>query len=142
MVGGDPAALVKAQPVLEAMGQKIFHVGNIGCGNVAKLVNNLIGLACGSITAEGFVLGVRAGIDPRVLYDIIKVSTGRNWNLEQYPQTVFKGNFEPGFKITLAYKDINLACRSETPLKKTWRRPWPLVIPKKALILWYLTWRK
>jgi 3-hydroxyisobutyrate dehydrogenase len=91
------------------MGEKIFHVGDAGCGNIAKLVNNMIGLACGSITAEGFVLGVKAGIDPNVLYEIINVSTGNNWNLQQYPNTVFKGNFEPGFKVSLAYKDIGLA---------------------------------
>jgi len=109
MVGGDSTALEKVKKVLESMGKKIFHVGDAGCGNVAKLVNNMIGLACGSITAEGFVLGVKAGIAPSVLYEIIKVSTGNNWNLQQYPNTVFKGNFEPGFKVSLAYKDIGLA---------------------------------
>jgi 3-hydroxyisobutyrate dehydrogenase len=109
MVGGDPTALEKVREVLESMGKKIFHVGDAGCGNVAKLVNNMIGLACGSITAEGFVLGVKAGIKPEVLYEIINVSTGNNWNLQQYPSTVFKGNFEAGFKVSLAYKDIGLA---------------------------------
>jgi 3-hydroxyisobutyrate dehydrogenase len=54
----------------------------VGCGNVAKLVNNLIALACNSITAEGFVLGTKAGINPEVLYEIIKVSTGNNWTLQ------------------------------------------------------------
>ena len=109
MVGGDPAGLEKVRPVLESMGQKVFHVGDAGCGNIAKLVYYLIALACGSICAEGFVLGVKAGIDPKVLYEIISVSTGNNWSLLQYPNTVFKGNFEPGFKVSLAYKDIGLA---------------------------------
>ena len=109
MVGGDTSALEKVRKVLEAMGQKIFPVGGIGCGNIAKLVNNLIGLACNSASAEGFALGVKAGIDPGVLLEIIKVSTGNNWCAQQYPNTTFKGNFEPGFKISLAYKDINLA---------------------------------
>ena len=109
MVGGETGTLEKARPVLEAMGKKVFHLGSVGCGNAAKLVNNMIALACGSIVAEGFVLGVKAGIDPVALYEIIKVSTGNNWSLQQYPDTVLKGNFEPGFKISLAYKDINLA---------------------------------
>lgn len=109
MVGGDTAALERVREVLEAMGQKIFPVGSVGCGNVAKLVNNLISLACNSISAEGFALGVKAGIDPEMLLDIIKVSTGDNWCARQYPGTTFKGNFEPGFKIGLAYKDIGLA---------------------------------
>ncbi len=109
MVGGDAAALEKARGVLEAMGQKIFPVGPAGCGNIAKLVNNLISLACNSASAEGFALGAKAGIDPGVLLEIIKVSTGNNWCAQQYPNTTFKGNFEPGFKISLAFKDINLA---------------------------------
>jgi 2-hydroxymethylglutarate dehydrogenase len=109
MVGAEKAALDKVHKVLEAMGKNIFHVGDAGCGNVAKLVNNMIGLACSSITAEGFALGVKAGIDPQVLFNIISVSTGNNWGMQQYPNTVFKGNFEPGFRVSLAYKDINLA---------------------------------
>lgn len=109
MVGGDPASVKKVQGVLETMGQKVFPVGDAGCGNVAKLVNNLISLACNSISAEGFALGVKAGINPQVLWDIITVSTGNNWCLQQYPNTTFKGNFEPGFRVDLAYKDIGLA---------------------------------
>ena len=109
MVGGEASTLEKVRQVLETMGQKIFPVGAVGCGNAAKLVNNLIGLACNSISAEGFVLGVRAGINPATLLEIIRVSTGDNWTARQYPGTTFKGNFEPGFKVSLAYKDINLA---------------------------------
>lgn len=109
MVGGDAATLEKARPVLEPMANKIFHLGDVGCGNVAKLVNNMIGLTCGSICAEGFVLGAKAGIDPQALYDLMSISTANNWSLQQYPNTVFKGNFAPGFKISLAHKDITLA---------------------------------
>lgn len=109
IAGGDAAALGKARDVLSAMGPNIFHVGDIGCGNIAKLVNNMIGLACSSATAEGFALGAKAGIDPQTLFDIIKVSTGNNWSMLQYPTTVFQRNFEPGFKVSLAHKDINLA---------------------------------
>jgi 3-hydroxyisobutyrate dehydrogenase-like beta-hydroxyacid dehydrogenase len=109
MVGGEAATLKKVRKILGAMGQKIFLVGSVGCGNIVKLVNNLISLGCNSASAEGFALGVKAGIDPAVLLEILKVSTGDNWCARQYPNTVFKGNFEPGFKISLAYKDINLA---------------------------------
>jgi 3-hydroxyisobutyrate dehydrogenase-like beta-hydroxyacid dehydrogenase len=109
MVGGDQAALEKVRPVLEPMANKIFRVGDVGCGNVAKLVNNMIGLACNSICAEGLVLGVRAGIEPQVLHDLMIISTANNWSLQQYPRTVFRGDFAPGFKISLAHKDISLA---------------------------------
>jgi 2-hydroxymethylglutarate dehydrogenase len=108
MVGGDTAALEKVRKVLEVMGQKIFPVGDVGCGNVAKLINNMIALTCCSISAEGFVLGVKAGIDPQILWDIITVSTGNNWSLRTFAHSVFKGNFAPNYRLSLAAKDIGL----------------------------------
>lgn len=109
IVGGDAEVLQRARPVLEPMAGTIFHVGPIGCGNVAKLVNNMIGLICTSACAEGMVLGTAAGIDPQVLYDLMIVSTADSWTLRQYERTVFKRDFAPGFRISLAHKDINLA---------------------------------
>jgi 2-hydroxymethylglutarate dehydrogenase len=109
MVGGDKIFLEKIREVLQAMGKKIFHVGDVGCGNIAKLVNNLISLTNNIINAQGFVLGVKAGIDPQVLWEITTSGTANNWNLQQYPLTVFQGNFKPGFRLSLAFKDIGLA---------------------------------
>jgi 2-hydroxymethylglutarate dehydrogenase len=109
MAGGPQEAIDRLRDIFMAMGKRIFPVGEVGCGNVAKLVNNLVSLACNSISAEGFVLGTRAGIKPDVLWEIIGVSTGNNWCMQQYPETTFRGNFKPGFRIGLAYKDIGLA---------------------------------
>jgi 3-hydroxyisobutyrate dehydrogenase-like beta-hydroxyacid dehydrogenase len=109
MAGGDADALEKARPVLEPMSNKIFHLGEVGCGNIAKLVNNLVGLVTNSACAEGMALGAKAGIDPQALYDLMIISTADNWTLRHYPDTVFKRNFNPGFKISLAHKDISLA---------------------------------
>jgi 3-hydroxyisobutyrate dehydrogenase-like beta-hydroxyacid dehydrogenase len=127
MVGGEAASVKKVNGLLLTMGQKIFHVGDVGCGNVAKLVNNMISLACNSISAEGFVLGVKGGIDPQTLLEIISTSTGDNWCMRQYPHTTFKGNFEPGFRIGLAYKDIGLALE----LGKEYDVPLPIGIAVK-----------
>ncbi len=109
MVGGEAALLDKVRPLLEPLAARIFHMGEVGCGNVAKLVNNLVGLACNSISAEGMVLGVKAGLDARVLYELMTVSTADNWSLRRCPRTVFKRDFAPGFKISLAHKDLTLA---------------------------------
>jgi 3-hydroxyisobutyrate dehydrogenase-like beta-hydroxyacid dehydrogenase len=109
MVGGEAAALEKATPVLEAMGKKIVLLGDVGCGNVAKLVNNMIAIACGAVSAEGFVLGVKAGIDPQALFDVISSSSGASWSLQQYPISVFKGNWAPMYRLSLASKDLGLA---------------------------------
>ena len=109
MVGGDKPNLEKILQILQAMGSKIVHAGDVGCGNIAKLVNNLISITNCTITAQAFVLGVKAGIDPQILWEITTSGTANNWSLQQYPQTVFQGNFEPGFKLSLGCKDIGLA---------------------------------
>jgi len=122
MVGGKPATLEKARQVLETMGKKIFSVGDVGCGNIAKVINNMIALTCSSISAEGFVLGVKAGIDPQVLWDIISISTGNNWALQQYASGVLKGDFSPSYRLSLGYKDIGLA----TQMGKGYQVPLPV----------------
>ena len=63
--GGEKSAFEKITPVLEPIGKNIFHLGDVGCGNIAKLANNMIAATCNAITAECFVMGVKAGIDPQ-----------------------------------------------------------------------------
>ena len=108
-VGGEKAALEKIQDILYTMGKKIYHVGDTGSGTVAKLVNNVISITSNAIMAEAFVLGVKAGVDPQMLYEVANSGTASNWDLEKYPDSVFVGNFEPGFRLSLASKDVSLA---------------------------------
>ena len=108
-VGGDARSLERVRKVLEVIGNRIFHMGDVGCGNITKLINNLLSNTANAINTEGFILGAKAGLDINKLWEVIKSSPGNNWWLEYgYPQTVFRGNFE-GFKIALACKDIGLA---------------------------------
>lgn len=110
IVGGNGSSLEKVRKVLETMGNKIFHVGDVGCGNIAKLVNNMIAATCTAINAESFVMGAKAGIDVKILWEVVRASTGNNWVLENsFPQAVFRGDFKPGFRVSLALKDIDLA---------------------------------
>lgn len=109
MVGGDAATLEKVRKVLEPIGKHIFHLGDIGCGNVAKLVNNMITSTCNAITAECFVLGVKAGIDARKLLSVVDVSSGHSYQTEHNYPKVLRGDFEPGFRVNLMLKDIRLA---------------------------------
>jgi 3-hydroxyisobutyrate dehydrogenase-like beta-hydroxyacid dehydrogenase len=122
MVGGDSTALEKSRKILETMAQKIFLVGEVGCGNIAKLINNMIALTCSSVSAEGFVLGVKAGIDPQTLWEIINISTGSNWALQQYNSGVLQGDFSPSYRLSLGCKDIGLA----TDMGKEYRVPLPV----------------
>lgn len=122
IVGGKADVLNKVKKILEAMGDVIVHVGDVGCGNIAKLVNNMISFACNEITAEGMVLGAKAGIDVKILREVIRNSTGSNFFAQNGVPQIFKGNFEPGFRVNLAIKDIGLAlgmakeCGVPTPI--------------------------
>ena len=84
IVGGSAEAFAKAEPILAVMGKNIFHAGEHGAGQVAKICNNmLLGILMAG-TAEAINLGVKNGLDPKVLSDIMLQSSGRNWTLEVY----------------------------------------------------------
>jgi 3-hydroxyisobutyrate dehydrogenase-like beta-hydroxyacid dehydrogenase len=77
-VGGDGQVLNQVHNVLESIGPNIFHVGEVGCGNIVKLISNMLANSCNTATAEAFILGTKAGIDVRTLHDVLKASHGRN----------------------------------------------------------------
>lgn len=109
MAGGGAAPFEKVRNILESMGNNVFHLGDIGCGSIAKLVNNMISATYNAITAECFVLGVKAGIDPQKLYDVVKASGGRSHYLENAFSRVLRDDFETMFTVNLRLKDIRLA---------------------------------
>jgi 3-hydroxyisobutyrate dehydrogenase len=113
MVGAQPQTLEKCRPVLEVLGKKIYHVGPVGSGDALKLVNNmLLGINMAAV-AEAMTLGVKAGLDPKVLYDVIAAASGRSYALEaKVPNFILKGNFEPGFAVDLQYKDLEMATQT------------------------------
>lgn len=113
MAGGGGEALEKCLPVLQALGKKIYHVGPVGAGDTVKLVNNLLLGVNMAAVAEAVTLGVKAGLDPKVMFEVIAASSGRSYALEaKVPNFVFKGNFEPGFAIDLQYKDLEMATQT------------------------------
>ena len=109
IVGGKMEVLGKIHEILEAVGDKIFYVGDVGCGNTAKLINNMIAFTCGQITFEGIVLGVKAGIDERTLREVIKNSSGTNYGIQYGLPDLFAGYFEPSSHQYTSVKDIRLA---------------------------------
>ncbi|MBB3106034.1 3-hydroxyisobutyrate dehydrogenase [Psychrobacter luti] len=129
IVGGSADAFAKAEPILAVMGKNIFHAGNHGAGQVAKICNNmLLGILMAG-TAEAINLGVKNGLDPKVLSDIMLQSSGRNWTLEvynPYPQVMenvpSSNGYKGGFMSKLMQKDLNLAMQTakdtdvETPM--------------------------
>ena len=118
MVGGEQADFERALPVLQSIGSKIDHVGAIGAGDTVKLVNNLLLGVNMVAVAEALCLGVKAGIKPEVLYQIISNSSGNSYALTaKYKKFIAAGNFEPGFMIDLQYKDLQLAVDTAKGLK-------------------------
>ena len=129
IVGGSDDAFAKAEPILAIMGKNIFHAGEHGAGQVAKICNNmLLGILMAG-TAEAINLGVKNGLDPKVLSDIMLQSSGRNWTLEvynPYPQVMesvpSSNGYKGGFMSKLMQKDLNLAMQTakdtdvETPM--------------------------
>ena len=131
IVGGCQADLEKGLSLFKIMGDKIFYAGESGSGQIAKLCNNML-LAvhmCG--TAETLALGVNNGLDPVVLSEIMKNSSGGNWSLEKYnpypgvmETAPASENYSGGFLNSLMLKDLKLASelalgsKSTTPMGK------------------------
>jgi 2-hydroxymethylglutarate dehydrogenase len=106
MVGGDPEALTRAQPVLRAIGPNIFHVGPVGAGNTVKAINNMMACVNALAMMEGVALGVKAGLDPMTIYEVVKASSGGSKALDRIPNALIPRKFEPGFKVQLMNKDL------------------------------------
>ena len=82
MVGGDADLVESVRPILGAMGSNVIHVGPLGSGEVAKICNNLLAGVSMIAVAEAFTIGMRAGVDPKVLHEVIRKSSGNCWSLE------------------------------------------------------------
>lgn len=116
MVGGSEAGFAKAKPILEAMGKNIVYCGEHGNGQVAKVANNmLLGISMIGV-AEAMSLGVKLGMDPKILAGIINTSSGRCWSSEvnnPWPgviETAPAGrDYQGGFFTDLMLKDMGLA---------------------------------
>lgn len=110
MVGGDIALLEEVRPILSVLGDKIYHVGDVGAGNVVKMVNQLMAAVNLVGMIESINIGLKAGVALSVLYDVIKESSGHSRMLDiRGPSFFFVGEYEPGFKLDLMKKDLGLA---------------------------------
>ena len=116
IVGGPEAALDQARLLFDAMGANVFHAGGNGAGQIAKICNNMLLAVQMAGTAEALSLGVDNGLDPAVLSEIMKRSSGGNWPLNVY--NPFPGvmdgapasrGYEGGFLVDLMAKDLGLA---------------------------------
>lgn len=111
MVGGDDAAAIeKARPLLNTMGNRLFACGTSGCGHAAKALNNYVAATAFAATSEACLIAERFGLDQSTLVEILNVSTGKSFISEVVMQEhVVEGKFATGFALGLLTKDVRIA---------------------------------
>ena len=131
MVGGSKKAFDLALPLLKIMGKNIFHAGDLGSGNGAKICNNMsLGVAM-IVASESLMLAKRLNIDIKKVHEIMKNASGNSWPISVYPPlpgliegTPSNNNYRPGFSAGMMNKDLKLAnecaksVEADTPLGK------------------------
>jgi 3-hydroxyisobutyrate dehydrogenase len=112
MVGGDAALLERAQPALQAFGEKSVHCGPVGAGHAIKAINQaLLAVAIWSL-GEGMLALSKAGVKPEVALDVINASSGRsNTSMNLFPQRVIGRAFPRTFKLALLDKDVRIGAQ-------------------------------
>ena len=116
MVGGAAATLARMRPLFECMGANVFHAGDCGAGQTAKVCNNMLLAVQMAATSEALALGAANGLDPAVLSEVMRNSSGGNWALNVYnpwpgvmDSAPASRGYEGGFLVDLMLKDLDLA---------------------------------
>ena len=107
-VGGDEAAIDACRPILEAMSSRIFQMGEIGQGIAMKLVNNMLNQINKVASAEAMAFGVKAGLDPEKMIEMIQVSSGQSASFEAMAPRYLSGDFLNASTLDISFKDQEL----------------------------------
>ena len=107
-VGGSLSAFETHKPVLEVIGEKIFHVGKAGNGATVKLLTNLLWFVSAATIGEALMLGAKADIPLHTVWEAIKSSAGNSWVAEHDVPSIFAGHYDPSFSLALCCKDLGL----------------------------------
>ena len=108
MVGGPESALDIVMPIFQAMGKTITHIGESGCGQIAKAANQIMVAAQMVAMSELLIFSQKAGADPHKVIEAIKGGAAQCWTLDVKPPRLFKGIRQPGFKAQMQAKDMNI----------------------------------
>ncbi len=109
MVGGDTQVVEQQMPLLRSFSGEVVHVGAIGMGSTAKLINNMLAFCNAAAAAEALMIGKRSGIDLHKLDSVIRNASGMSSGYANMATKALAGNFEPTFALDLAHKDLRLA---------------------------------
>ena len=106
MVGGDAEDLAKIQDALSTMASKILYMGDVGAGQLTKLINQLLFDINAAALAEILPLSVKLGIDPEQVAEVVNSGTGRSYASEFFIPYILRGDFSNGYPMQAAYKDL------------------------------------
>jgi 3-hydroxyisobutyrate dehydrogenase len=116
MVGGEPQAFARAEPILAKMGKAVIHAGGAGAGQAAKICNNMILGSQMIATCEAFAMAEKLGLDLQTFYDISSKASGQSWSMTSYcpvpgvgPTSPADNGYQGGFATALMLKDLKLA---------------------------------
>ena len=109
MVGGEAAVFEQQLPLLKSFSGEVIHLGEIGFGSTAKLINNMLAFCNAAAAAEALMIGKRSGIDLRKLDAVIRNASGMSAGYANLSTKAFKGDFQASFALDLAHKDLRLA---------------------------------
>ena len=116
MVGGAPEDFARAEPLFATMGKNITHVGAVGDGQVAKVANQIIVALTIEAVSEALVFASKAGADPAKVRQALMGGFAASRILEVHGERMIKRTFQPGFRIQLHQKDLNLALQGAKTL--------------------------
>jgi putative dehydrogenase len=123
MGSGPPEAFAKCESVLSAIAQKVYRLGDApGTGSKVKMVNQLLAGVHIAAAAEAMALGIKAGADPSVLYDVISNSAGASWMFQNRVPHILAGDYTPHSAVDIFVKDLGIVLEAG----KTSRFPLPL----------------
>ncbi len=108
MVGGDQSTFDEVQPVFEVLGKSAVLCGPLGAGQTVKACNQVLVAVTIAGVSEALVLGAKAGVDPSKIVQVLSGGLARCGVLENRGQRMVRGDFDPGFRIRLHYKDLNI----------------------------------
>lgn len=108
IVGGPDDTFAAAEDIFRAIGKNVFHVGGHGMGLAMKLINNMLGQIQTVAIAEAMVLGRKAGLDPKQIYEVVSASTGNSVQFQNRVPRILARNFTPGGTLDISFKDQEL----------------------------------
>ena len=109
MFGGAEELLQEARPILESMGSHIVHMGDVGCGQLAKMINNILYNANIAALAEVLPMAVKLGLDPEKIAEVINAGSGQSFASQFFIPNILEGAFDRSYSLANAQKDMSNA---------------------------------